>query len=176
MKLPVRDSARGSERPGLRTLHLRLARGLKIALPLAVGLVGSGLLALILVGNADAVPACEVATAAAPDFESAPFAFDPEERAQAFVQAMAHDDFETAYDMLALERLGRTELCEADLEEFWRVVAADHPGLIAIEPFFAVGVQRGIRPLACCAPPGVERERAIAGINARRVRLDQPYA
>ena len=114
---------------------MRLARGLKIALPLAVGLVGSGLLALVLVGNADAVPACEVATAAAPDFESAPFVFDPEERAQAFVQAMADDDFETAYDMLALERLGRTELCEADLEEFWRVIAADHPGLIAIERF-----------------------------------------
>ncbi len=104
-------------------------------MPLAVGLVGSGLLALVVVGNADAGPACEVATAAAPDFESAPFAFDPEARAQAFVQAMADDDFATAYDMLALEQLGRTELCEADLEGFWRGITADHPALIAIERF-----------------------------------------
>ena len=104
-------------------------------MPLAVGLLGSGLLALVLVGYADAGPACEVATAAAPDFEAAPFAFDPEARAQAFVQAMADDDFATAYDMLALERLGRTELCEADLEGFWLGITSDHPALISIERF-----------------------------------------
>lgn len=122
-------------------MNLRLARGLKIAVPLAVGLFGSGLLALVLVGNADGGPACEVATAAAPDFETAPFAFDPEARAQAFVQAMADDDFATAYDMLALERLGRTELCEADLEGFWLGVTSNHPALIAIERFSSLAYE-----------------------------------
>ena len=114
---------------------MQVARRAIVALPLAVGLIGSVVLALALMRNADTVPACEAATPAAADFEVAPFAFDPEKRARTFVRAMADDDFETAYGMLALERLGRRGLCEVGLEEFWHVVAADHPDLIAIETF-----------------------------------------
>lgn len=114
---------------------MRSARRANVVLPLAIGLVGSALLALALIRNADTVPACEAATPAASDFAVAPFAFDPEERARTFVRAMADDDYETAYGMLALEQLGRGGLCEVGLEGFWLVVAANHPDLIAIETF-----------------------------------------
>ena len=114
---------------------MRSARRANIVLPLAIGLVGSALLAIALIRNADTVPACEAATPAPADFEAAPFAFDPEERARTFVRAMADDDYETAYGMLALEQLGWSGLCEVGLEGFWRVVAAEHPDLIAIETF-----------------------------------------
>ena len=99
------------------------------------GLALTVLIALVLLGRADTIPACEAVTAAAPDFEVSPFAFDPEKRAHMFVQALADDDFETAYGMLALERLGRGGLCEVDLEESWRVIAADHSALTGIERF-----------------------------------------
>ena len=41
------------------------------------------------------------ATPAAPDFEAAPFAFDPVARASTFLQALADADFRTAYEMSA---------------------------------------------------------------------------
>ena len=63
--------------------------------------------------------ACETARPAAPDFEAAPFDFDPEARALAFMQAMAADDFQTAYGMLALELRPEGSLCEVDLEGRW---------------------------------------------------------
>ena len=120
------------------TWRFRAAWRTRVGLGLVFGLFGSGLAALValtLLVNAVTLPACEAVPPAPPNFEVAPFAFDPEERARTFVRTMADDDFETAYGMLALDRLGRRGLCEVGLEGFWRVVAADHPDLIAIETF-----------------------------------------
>ena len=89
-----------------------------------VGLVATlGIAALVVIGGRSSTSAaCEAATLAAPDFEAAPFAFDPEARALAFVQAMATDDFQTAYGMLAY--MGVEPLCEYPgggvLEAIWR--------------------------------------------------------
>lgn len=65
--------------------------------------------------------ACETATPTLPDFQAAPFAFDPEARAYAFVQAMADDDFQAAYSMLAYFPESGASLCDFVLEEFWDV-------------------------------------------------------
>lgn len=64
--------------------------------------------------------ACETATQAAPNFEAPPFDFDPEARALAFMQAMAADEFQAAYEMLALELRPEGSLCEVNLESRWR--------------------------------------------------------
>ena len=65
---------------------MQVARRAIVALPLAVGLIGSVVLAVALMRNADTVPACEAATPAAADFEVAPFAFDPE-KARTYLRA-----------------------------------------------------------------------------------------
>ena len=81
------------------------------------------------------LPPCETATFTPPDFQSPPFAFDPEARAQAFVEAMASNDFQTAYGMVALEEIGGASLCELNLEHFWRAVANGHTTLLSVERF-----------------------------------------
>ena len=65
--------------------------------------------------------ACETATRTPPDFQATPFDFDPEARAYAFAQAMADDDFETAYAMLAHFPESGASLCDFALEEYWDV-------------------------------------------------------
>ena len=106
-------------RPG--TWRLRAFWRLHVGVALAFGLFSSGLAALValtLVINAVTVPACEAATPALPDFEVAPFSFDPEARALALGQALVNDDVREAYDMLAPEVLQVASLCEIGLENF----------------------------------------------------------
>jgi len=112
-----------------------LVAAVVIGVLLATGTVGPG------------VPACEAATPALPDYQAAPFAFDPEARAHAFVQAMADDDFETAYAMLAHFPESGASLCDFALEEYWEVfrsarspvywdAVVERPALIqAFDPF-----------------------------------------
>ena len=64
------------------------------------------------------VSACAQVTPAAPDFEAAPFAFDPVARASTFLQALANEDFRTAYEMTALELLPADSLCALQLETY----------------------------------------------------------
>ncbi|MCY3747750.1 MAG: alpha/beta hydrolase [Chloroflexi bacterium] len=104
-------------RPG--TWRLRVSWWTHVGVALAFGLFSSGLAALValtLVINAGTVPACEAATPAPPDFEAAPFAFDPEERALTFGQALVDQDYRSAYAMLAPELLPYASLCEVRLE------------------------------------------------------------
>ncbi|MDE0047750.1 MAG: alpha/beta fold hydrolase, partial [bacterium] len=106
-------------RPG--TWRLRAFWRLHVGVALAFGLFSSGLAALValtLVVNAVTVPACEEATPAPPDFEVAPFAFDPEARALAFGQALVDQDYHRAYTMLAPELLPYASLCGVRLENF----------------------------------------------------------
>ena len=108
-----------SLRPG--TWRLRVAWWTHVSVALAFGLFSSGLTALIaltLVINAVTVPACEAATPAPPDFEVAPFSFDPEERALALGHALVNDDVRVAFDMLAPEMQHDGSLCEIGLENF----------------------------------------------------------
>ena len=71
-------------------------------------------------------PACETATPTLPHYQAAPFAFDPEARAYAFVQAMADDDFQAAYSMLAYFPETGASLCDFVLEEYWDVFRSAH--------------------------------------------------
>ena len=121
-----------------RTWRLRLVFRAHVGLALVFGLFSSGLatlVALTLLIDAATVPACEEATPAPPDLEAAPFAFDPEARAQAFVQAMAGNEFVAAYEMVALEEFGSTSLCALDLEGFWRTVAEGQAAVLSVEQF-----------------------------------------
>ncbi len=81
-----------------------------------VGLALTALIALVLLGRADTTPACEAVTPAPPDFEVAPFAFDPEARALAFAQALLDEDYRSAYAMLAPELQPTASLCVQPLE------------------------------------------------------------
>ena len=106
-------------RPG--TWPLRALWRLHVGVALAFGLFSTGLAALValtLVINAVTVPACEAATPAPPDFEAAPFAFDPEARALVLGHALVNDDVRVAYEMLAPEVLHVASLCEIGLENF----------------------------------------------------------
>ena len=106
-------------RPG--TWRLRAFWRLHVGVALAFGVFSSGLAALValtLVINVVAVPVCEAATPAPPDFEAAPFAFDPEERALIFGQALVDQDYRRAYAMLAPELLPHSSLCAVRLENF----------------------------------------------------------
>ncbi len=61
-----------------------------VGIAFALGLFGSGLAVLIVVGHpigAATVPDCEAVTPTAPDFEVAPFDFDPAARADVDLQA-----------------------------------------------------------------------------------------
>ena len=74
------------------------------------------------------------ATTATSDPEAEPFAFDPEVRARAFIRAMAEDDFEGAYEMLAPDGWTADEFDEVVLESMWRTATGDgYSRLIAIE-------------------------------------------
>ena len=83
-----------------------------------VGLVAAvGVAVLMAMRSGSFRPAaCEAATPAAPDFAAAPFAFDPEARAFAFLQALANAEFRTAYEMSAPEPLPADSLCDLRLE------------------------------------------------------------
>ena len=123
-------------RPGTR--RLRLAWRAHVGLALAFGLFSSGLAALValtLLIDATTVPACEEAAPTPRDLEATPFAFEPEARARAFVQAMADNEFVSAYEMVALEEVGSNSLCELDLERFWRTVVQGHAALLSVEQF-----------------------------------------
>jgi len=89
-----------------------------------LGLALTVLIALVLLGRADTTPACEAVTPAAPDFEVAPFAFDPEARALAFAQALLDEDYHSAYAMLALEVQPTPSFCLQPLEQL-RSMAED---------------------------------------------------
>lgn len=114
---------------------VRRTVGLSGGASLVVAVVIAALLATGTVGPD--VPACEAATPAQPDFQAAPFAFDPEARALAFVQAMADDDFQTAYEMLAPESVPIDWICPyADLgplEDFWRSTVHEPGGPVSVE-------------------------------------------
>ncbi len=102
-------------------MRLRVPWSTHMRIAYAFGLFSSGLAALIaltLLINAVTVPACEAATPEPPDFEAAPFAFDPEERALALGEALVNDDIRVAYGMLAPEMLHVASLCEIGLENF----------------------------------------------------------
>ena len=89
-----------------------------------LGIVFAALIALALVyGFVIAVPDCEAATPAPPDFEAAPFAFDPEARALAFGQDLLDEDYRSAYAMLAAEMQPGASLCGARLEGFQAFIA-----------------------------------------------------
>ena len=108
------------------TLRRRLAGiggGIAVA---ATGVFGFAVLAGIVSFE---IPACEAATPTPPDFQTAPFAFDPEARASAFVQAMADDDFQAAYSMLAYFPESGASLCDYVLEDLWDVVRSDHSSI-----------------------------------------------
>ena len=65
-------------------------------------------------------PYCWSAQPAAPDFEAAPFDFDPGARAQAFAAVLTDNDSRSGYSMLAPEFLPTDSLCEYHLEAIWR--------------------------------------------------------
>ena len=93
---------------------------------LLLGIVLAALVALGLVyWFVIAVPDCEAVTPAAPDFEVAPFAFDPEARALAFAQALLDEDYRSAYAMLAVELQPDASLCVEPLEDHLRSMAED---------------------------------------------------
>jgi len=83
-------------------------------------------------------PACETAISTLPDYQAAPFAFDPEARAYEFVQAMADDDFETAYSMVGYEPELRESHCDFALEAFWNSQLQGHSSyggeLVVVRP------------------------------------------
>ena len=121
-------------RPG--TWRLRAFWRLHAGVALAFGLFSSGLAALIaltLLINAATVPACEAATPAPPDFEAAPFAFDPEARALALGQALINDDVRVAYEMLAPEMVHYASRCEFPLESL-RSLTGNGRADIALDP------------------------------------------
>ena len=117
------------------TWRLRVSWWTHVVVAAGFGLFGSllaVLVGLVLLVDAVTVPACEASTPAAPDFEAAPFAFDPESRAKAFVQAMANDEFQNAYEMLAPEQWGVESLCTYSLEGFWRTLTGPKASLITV--------------------------------------------
>lgn len=124
-------------RPG--SWRLRAAWWTHVVVAAGLGLFSSGLavlVGLVLLVDAVTVPACEVASPAPPDFAAPPFAYDPEARAQAFVQAMANDDFRSAYEMLASEQWGTDTLCAYTVEAFWQELAGDGDArLVAVDQF-----------------------------------------
>lgn len=109
------------------TWRLRVSWWTHASVALAFGLFSSGLTVLIALGlpiGAAPVPACEAVTPAAPDFEVAPFAFDPEARALTFAQALLDEDYHSAYAMLAPELQSTALICLLPLEEL-RPMAED---------------------------------------------------
>ena len=92
---------------------------LGIVMIVALAVVSGGLVYAPIFGGIvrrAVAPACLQVTPAAPDFQAAPFAFDPVARASAFLQALADEDFRTAYEMSAPEPLPADSLCNLELE------------------------------------------------------------
>ena len=165
-------------RAGPRRLPLRVRWTRRRAAGLAGGI---GLTVLVLLGvvnvigrAAPEVSACEAAAPALPDLEAVPFAFDPEAQARMFVQAMAENDFQTAYEMLALEAWPADSLCEFGLEAFWRtvigddsslLVAVDHSDVLAFSPLYdhlvvSLRLTLGLRPVV-----GVSQREMYVDVN-----------
>ena len=78
--------------------------------------VGLGCLVAVGIASCTPGPVCAQVTPAKPDVEVAPFSFDPVARASAFLQALANEDFRTAYEMSANESLPGDSLCSLELE------------------------------------------------------------
>lgn len=107
-----------------------------VVLAVGFGLFGGAvavLVSIVLIFDAVTTTACEAATPAPPNFTVDPFAFDPEARARKFVESIANDEFQTAYEMLALEAPGAESLCSFSLERFWSQAAGlDDTKLVAV--------------------------------------------
>ncbi len=121
-----------------------------VVVAVGLGLFGVAitvLVSIVLIFDAVTTTACESATPAPPNFTVDPFAFDPEARARKFVRAMADDEFQAAYEMLAPEQWGADSLCSAGLEGFWQTVASEgDTTLVAVDlsdqPFFGAMYNR----------------------------------
>lgn len=112
----------------LRPATRRLRLAWRAHVGLAFGFLGSGLVTLValtLLVDRDVVPACEGVRPAPPNFDVAPFAFDPEARALAFAQALLDEDYRSAYGMLAVELQPTASLCTHPLEEHLGSMAED---------------------------------------------------
>ena len=89
------------------------------------------------------LPACETATFTPPDFQSPPFAFDPEARASALGQAMVNGDYRRAYGMMALETLPLDSFCDFTLKYRWFPTSddsrtfdeIDHVRILGFDPY-----------------------------------------
>ena len=125
----------------IRRRIAKIAGGLAVATAAVLGFA-------VLAGVLSFEPAaCETAKPTPPDFSATPFDFDPEARAYAFAQAMADDDFQAAYSMVAYFPESGASPCDFVLEEFWDVyrssrssvywdAVVDRPALIqAFDPF-----------------------------------------
>ncbi|MCY3896770.1 MAG: alpha/beta fold hydrolase [Chloroflexi bacterium] len=111
----------------LRPATRRLRLAWRAHLGLAFGFMGTGLVTLValtLLIDRDMVPACEAVTPAPPNFDVAPFAFDPEARALTFAQALLDEDYRSAYAMLAPEVQSTASICSLPLEDL-RSMAED---------------------------------------------------
>ena len=107
------------------TWRLRVFWWTHVVVAAGLGLFGSVLavlVSLVLLVDATTVSTCGSVNPTPPNFEAPPYAHDPEARAREFVQAMANDDFQAAYEMLAVEQWDADSLCPFDLEGFWRKV------------------------------------------------------
>lgn len=116
----------------LRPATRRLRLAWRAHVGLAFGFLGSGLVTLVavtLLVDRHVVPACEAVTPAPPNFDVAPFAFDPEARALAFAQALLDEDYRSAYGMLAVELQPSASLCTHPLEEHLGSMAEDFVGV-----------------------------------------------
>lgn len=128
-------------------LH-RAAWWTHVVVAVGLGLFGGAvavLVSIVLIFDAVTTTACESATPAPPNFTVDPFAFDPEARARKFVESMANDEFQTAYEMLAQEAWGTESYCAVSLERFWnqaaeldgaRLVAVNQPDSGSFAPVF----------------------------------------
>lgn len=98
-----------------------LVAAVVIVVLLATGVVSPG------------VPACEAAMPAAPNFEAAPFAFDPEAKAYSFVEAFSEGDFKTAYGMARTYPEYENSPCGFALEELRAFYTEGRPPMVGVE-------------------------------------------
>lgn len=129
----------------LGSWQLRVSPWTRVVLTLVLGLSGSGLLALTLLWNIRTVPACEAAMPSPPDFEAAPFAFNPEARALAFGQGFVDQDYRRAYAMLAPEQFPVDSICELDLESFQTLTGDGASVSLVTSEGFPVNIGNSVR-------------------------------